>query len=164
MGFQSTVNYKQGFGVVGEIYRSGPFRGQSLILDSADAANNVIGRAFTVKSEGRAQAGGDGGVFAGILANPKVYPLQGTAVGGSLAPSLTLPNEAQAEFITVGEVIVYFENAFTAGQGVFYDDDTGKIYAGTASTHQTQISGAYVSHYTSDDAGLGVVTLNTQQS
>ncbi len=164
MPFQTTVAYNAGFGVPGELFRDGPFRGNSLIIESGDAALNVIGNAFTIVSEGKAEAGGDG-IFAGILGCPKQYASRGTVLGGPLAPTLTLANNEQADFITVGEVNVYFNNAFTVGQGVYFDSRTGEIFAGTAGGgYQNQITGAYVSHFTSNVAGLGVVTLNTQQS
>ena len=52
------------------------------------------------------QAGGTG-VFAGILANPKVYSNLGTVAGGTLAASLTLPNGVIAEFVeeTAGLIV-----------------------------------------------------------
>ena len=49
MTFQATVYDNIGFGVVGELFLDGPLRAQPGRLDSASAANNVIGRAFTVK-------------------------------------------------------------------------------------------------------------------
>lgn len=126
MSFQSTVNFVQGFGVVGELYRDGPTRAQSLILNSGSAANNVIGRAFTLQAEGMAQAGGTA-PFVGILANPKTYASFGTTGGGPLAPTITLANNGQAEFVTIGEIIVSFAGAFNIGDGVLYDTTTGAI-------------------------------------
>lgn len=164
MGFQSSVAFNQGYGVVGEYNRFGPSRGQSLILESDNPANNEIGRAFTIKSEGKAEAGGDG-AFAGILAWPKEQVSDGTLAGGPLAATLVLPNQAQAGFITMGEINVYYNNAFTIGQGVYFDNRDGKIYAGTAAGgYQEQIVGAYVSRQSSGVAGIGALTLNTQQS
>ena len=52
-------------------------------------------------------AGGDAGIFAGILIQPKVAtPLRGTAVGGTLADSLTLPDGTPVELLQMGEVFV----------------------------------------------------------
>ena len=54
MSFQSSVAANIAFGVVGEIYLDGPMRAQPAKLDSADAANNVVGRAFTIADDGTA--------------------------------------------------------------------------------------------------------------
>ncbi|HKO36331.1 MAG TPA: hypothetical protein VJV21_07605, partial [Pyrinomonadaceae bacterium] len=64
--FQSAVNFDQGAGIVGELAFEGPLRALALILNSADAADNVFGRAFcyVAGSEEQAEAGGTG-AFAG---------------------------------------------------------------------------------------------------
>lgn len=128
MGFQSTVDINQGFGVIGELFLDGPVRAQPLTIDSADAANNVIGRYFTIDAENdnKARAGGTGAI-AGILANPKVYASYGTSVGGPLAPTLTLPNEVEAEFVTMGSVIVTLPEAAVIGDLVTYHTTTGVL-------------------------------------
>lgn len=125
MTLQSTVNLAQGFGVVGELFSAGPTRAQSAILNSGNAANNVVGRYFTLSEEGKAQAGGTGPI-AGILANPKEYPLTGTA-GQPLAPSLTLPNGLVGDFVTMGEIIVALPGAAAIGAKVVYDTTTGEL-------------------------------------
>lgn len=131
--FQSTVNTNQAFGIIGEIYKDGTRRAQPGIIDSVGTTNpNRVGRAFTnvAGADGHMTVGGTG-VFAGILANPKVYPERGTAAGGTLAPSLDLPQYAQgAEFVygTTG-LIVYLENAGNIGDTVDYDTTTGQLYA-----------------------------------
>lgn len=124
--FQSTVQYDQGFGVVGELFLDGPLRAQPAILDSADAANNVIGRYFTLDADGHAQAGGVGPI-AGILANPKVYANLGTLNGGALAPSLVLPNNIVAEFVHMGQIIVALPAAANIGDLVTYNTTNGLI-------------------------------------
>jgi len=127
VAFQSSVAIVQGFGVPGEIFLDGPTRAQPLLLDSADAAYNIIGAtAFTVKSEGVAEAGGDG-PFAGILAAPKSYASQGTAAAGTLAPTLTLPNDTVAEFVTMGQIIVTLPAAAAIGDIVLFDNTTGAL-------------------------------------
>lgn len=155
MPFQSTVNLTQGFGVVGELFTESPKRLKSYILNSA---SNPIGYAYTVASEGVAVLGGTG-VFAGILANPKTYALKGTT-SGTLTPTLNLQQYEQGELCTMGEIIVYLNSATAAiGAGVYYDNTTGALYAGTASAGQTQIPNCKVSRYALTAAGLAVIEL-----
>lgn len=131
--FQSTINVELGFGIVGEVYDNGPRRGNNYELNSASAANNVIGRAFTVltsdtgdgKQAGTAGAGGTG-AFAGILANPKSYASFGTSAD-TLAPSLVLPNTTLAEFLTMADIIISVPAACAIGDTVYYDNTTGVL-------------------------------------
>ncbi len=136
MAFQATVKAQQGAGVVGELALDGPFRGQPAILHTADPTLNVVGRACTVTSgatgswaagsAGAADpkplivAAGGAGVFAGILANPKVYALLGTTAGGALASSLTLPNDVAVELVTDGYLWVSLPAASNPGDVVYY--------------------------------------------
>lgn len=130
--FQSTVNINQAFGIIGEVYKSGTLRAQPGIIDSDGvAAPNRVGRVFTnvAGADGHMVIGG-AGVFAGILANPKVYPERGTAAGGTLAPSLDLPQYAAGvEFVymTTG-LVAYFEAAGNIGDTVDFDTATGQLY------------------------------------
>lgn len=125
MGFQSTVNTDQGFGVVGELAFEGPLRAKSLILASDDAAYNIFGRAFTYASQDTVKAGGTG-VFAGILTNPKEHASLGTA-GNSVGATLTLPNGEVASFATMGEFVEAYPAAFNIGDDVLFDTTTGAI-------------------------------------
>lgn len=109
MGFQTTVTGDIRSGVIGEIAFDGPTRAVSAMLDSgAGAANNVVGRAFCYANttNNTVSAGGDGGVFAGILIQPKSHALRGTAADGTLADSLTLPDGTPVELLQMGEVFV----------------------------------------------------------
>jgi hypothetical protein len=129
MAFQTVVSLYTGSGVPGEPYTNYPMRAQSLTIDSASAAYNIIGSTcFTVLSPGFAQAGnGSGNLgFAGFLFNPKVYALQG-AGGNTLNPSLVLPNFTQGEFITEGTLWVLLPNTANVGDIVVYDNVTGAI-------------------------------------
>lgn len=143
MPFQTSVLAQIAFGVVGELAYEGPLRAQPGLLDSANAANNVIGRAFSIKtgatgswaagsagaSDPKAilmEAGGNG-PFGGILANPKVYTTAGGA-GGSLSPSMTLPNDTVAEFVTeTPGIIVEFPATTNAGDWVYYLQADGTL-------------------------------------
>ena len=148
MPFQSSVAAQIGFGVVGELAYDGPMRAQPGVLDSASAANNVIGRAFSIKSGGTGswaagsagaadpkplvmQAGTAGAPFGGILANPKTYANPGTTGGGTLANNLTLPNGTVAEFITEGDVVVEFTATTNPGDWVYYLHSTGALVTTT---------------------------------
>jgi hypothetical protein len=165
MTLQTSVNFNTGLGVVGEIFDNGPYRAQPYILNSTDAGDNVIGRAFTVDSEGVAEAGGTG-VFAGILANPKVMPLQGDS-NGTLNPSLTLPNGQIGEFVTEGQMIVALGASAAIGDIVVFD--TAGSNPGTLSTiapgadlpSGKAFAHAKVTRFTVAAAGLAVIELNT---
>lgn len=135
-GPQTTVNFVRALGVPGEFAYSGPNRTKAGILDSASAAYNIIGAtAFTVKTAADdqnpnapmiVQAGGTG-VFAGILANPKVYASFGTTAGGPLAPTMVLANDVNAEFVQMGELVVTVPAACNVGDKVLYDNTTGAL-------------------------------------
>jgi hypothetical protein len=164
MAFQSTVSANMGFGVVGEIFDDGPRRAQPFILRSDDAALNVFGRAFTVLSEGVAEAGKDGAqVFAGILINPKAHASYGTAAGGPLAPTLTLANEVVGELCSEGSIVVTLPGAANIGDLVYFTDATGVLTTtapgAAAPANSTLIEGAYVDRFTVAGAGLAVITL-----
>jgi hypothetical protein len=135
---QTTVFFRQGFGVVGEVFDNGPSRVQSYTLDSASAAYNVFGVGFSVlgsttPSGGQAnmntaQAGNPStsAVFAGILISPKNSPLYGDGVN-PLNPSLTLPNNVQGQLLIEGAVVVAFAAAAAIGNWVVYDQTTGAL-------------------------------------
>lgn len=160
MSFQSTVSLAQGFGVVGERYTDSPFRAQSYILTSADASYNVFGRGFTITSQGVAAAGGTG-IFAGILIDPKIHPLQGT-VSGTLASSLTLPNSAQATLCTEGTIIVTLAATAAIGDRVVFDTTTGILSTVAPGANLPVGKGdafATIDYFTVTVAGLAVITL-----
>ena len=160
MGFQSTINLAMGFGVVGEIYLDGPTRAQPGIVKGATPALIVVGSAYTIDTaDGQFTPGGTG-VFGGIMINPKTLSSNGTAAGGALAPTITVPVGSVAEFVTsTPGVIVALANAATIGQGVFFTNATGALSAGTAGGGQTQIAGAQVVRYSNVAAGLAVISL-----
>lgn len=181
MAFQSTVNNNIGFGIPGELFLEGPLRAQPAVLNSGTPANNVIGRAFTIATNGQAtaayeastdpapmqvQAGGTG-VFAGILANPKVYANLGTAAGGTLAANMTLPNGTVVELVqeTAG-IIVTLPAAANTGDWVYFTNATGALVTtapgAAAPASSTRIPGATVERYILAAGGLAVITMNTQ--
>jgi len=133
MPFQSTLNINLGFGVVGELFDDSPVRSAPWNLVSADPTYNVVGRAFTAVTSNPADgsaaavaAAGGTGVFAGLLANPKVYASQGGATG-TLSATLALPNNTLAELISMGHVIVAVPGACAIGDQLTYNTTTGAL-------------------------------------
>jgi hypothetical protein len=158
MPFQTTVvNEKLPFGVVGEIALLGPCRAHPYVLDSADALENVVGRAFTVKSEGVAQVGGDAGVFAGILVNPKEYAYAG--VMGEINGLLAAPNGTTVTLLDMGFIWAKLNGSAAIGSLVAYDDDTGELIAGAAGAGQTQVPNCKVVQYTVGANGYALLQL-----
>lgn len=166
MAFQSTVNFAQGAGVVGELFVQSPRIALEYILNSADAAYNVFGRCFTVVSQGVAEAGNpdEDAIFAGFLVNPKGSTTSGTVAGGSLAPTLTLPNYSQGELLTEGIIWVSLPAAAAIGDLVVYDNTTGALSTiAPDAALPTGKSFAYAEVYafTVAAAGLAVVRVDT---
>lgn len=178
MSFQSAVSSNIGFGVVGEAYLDGPLRAQPAVLNSASAANNVFGRAFTIVDDGTASfetsadpqplkvgAGGTT-VFAGILANPKEHVLAGTT-GDTLAPSLTLPNGTVVTLVQeCAGLIVTLPAGFAVGDWVWYNTTTGILQAtapnASAPANTARVPNSRVERFESAAAGLAVISFNAQ--
>lgn len=163
MTYQSTVSLSQGFGVVGEVFDTGPRRAQSYTLNSVSAANNVFGRGFSYVIDGTAQVGNPTGTaaFVGILANPKAHALYGNSTD-PLAPSLTLPNFVQADLMTMGSMIVSLPATATVGDLVVYDNTTGAlttIAPGASTPVGKSPAYAFVDRYSETGGGLAVITL-----
>ena len=135
MGFQSSINVFAAAGVPGDLAFDGPIRSAPYNLYGANP--NVVGYAYTISSDanpnptsgsslaGTARAGGTG-VFAGILVNPKSYPLVGDGTN-PLNPSLVLPNYAIGELLTMGEIFVDLPGGASVGDLVTYDTTTGEL-------------------------------------
>ncbi|MCP4122229.1 MAG: hypothetical protein GY751_10790 [Bacteroidetes bacterium] len=160
MSFQSTVRLVQTTGIIGEIIFDGPHRARPLNLNSGGATPNTVGKAFTFDDsvDDEAGAGAIGaGAFAGILINPKHYALYGS----SLTPSLDLPDNTNAEVLSMGTIIVDLSAVDTGkiGEGIYYVDATGVLGSGTAAAGQTQIVGAKIDRENISGAGLAIITL-----
>lgn len=159
--FQQTVGVTQGFSVVGEIYADSPVRCQTYTIDSTDPANNVFGRVFTktAATQGYAEAGGTG-VFAGFLVNPKNSASFGTVAGGTLAPTLTLPNESIAQILSMGTIVVSLPDVANVGDYVYYDLLTGELTTQapeSAPLVGTAFANAVVDYFEVTAAGLAVI-------
>lgn len=177
--FQATVSQNIGFGIVGEIALDGPMRAQPARLVSADAAYNVFGRAFTTTADGSASfntstnpnpitaGAGGAGAFAGILAEPKAHVLAGTVAGGTLAPSLTLPNNTLVTLVQeCAGLIVTLPAAFAVGDWIWYDTTTGVLQstapAASAPAGTARVPNARVVRYGSAAAGLAVIEISAR--
>ena len=125
---QSTVFNQSGFGVPGELFTNAPWKAESFTLVSALASYNVIGAtAYTGTSQGVAEAGSGGDFgFAGILANPKTQALRGDGTN-PLNPSLVLPNQSQADLVTMGNLVVTLPDNANIGDSVIFDNTTGAL-------------------------------------
>ena len=138
MPFQTEVRIDQTTGIVGDIVLDGPLRGQPGILNSTSAANNVIGRAFRHIAGQDLMVSADvatGSVFAGILANSKRYATSGTAAGGTLAPTLMLPNNANVTLVTMTSgILVMLATTANIGDNVFFATATGILSAASGTT------------------------------
>lgn len=163
MAFQNTVRIEQTTGIIGEIIFDGPSRSRPYNLDSQGATPNTVGFAFTcvtgVDDLARAGSAG-GGAFAGILVNPKVYATSGP-ITGALDPTLDLPDNTNAELMTMGTIIVNLTSVDTGdkGEGIFYTDLTGELGSGTAAGGETQIANAKIDRKNVTGPGLAIITL-----
>lgn len=178
MPFQTAIGANIGFGVPGELFLNGPLRAQPARLNTGTPANNVIGRAFTIVTDATGStdtaadpaplvvAAGGTGVFAGILANPKVYSNIGTTAGGTLAPNIVLPNNTMVELVqeTAG-LIVALGAACDIGDWVYFLTATGEIVTAApgldnAPANSARVPGGHVVRYNSAAAGLAVIAFN----
>ncbi|ASG88413.1 structural cement protein Gp24 [Salmonella enterica] len=162
MAFPSTVNKTLAFGIPGEFYADGPCRVRHGILQSSDTKNNVFGRAFC-QSGDHVSAGGNADYFVGIMINPKAYPMYGDSTN-PLTATLTLPNGTDAEFCSMGILIVNFPDAVAIGQKVVFDTTTGELStiaasATSAGTGKGFVPNCKVTHFTTSGAGPAVITL-----
>ncbi len=165
MTFQSTVRIDQTTGIVGDVYISGPMEGKPGILQSTAATNNVIGRAFRHVANSDLEVSADvaaGAAFAGILANSKRYATSGTAAGGTLASTLTLPNEAEVELVSkTSGIIVQLSTDGAIGENVFFATATGILASdpGTTLAGHELIPNAVVVRMNIPAAGLAIIKL-----
>lgn len=125
MALQSTVNIEMGFGIVGELANNAPYTAKPYNLVSTPQTN-VVGKYFTVSSEGVARAGGTG-ALAGILMHPKAYAARGTSAGGALAPTITLADNEIGELLVAGEIIIAVPAAAAIGDALTYNTTTGVL-------------------------------------
>ena len=168
MAFQTAIQFRYTEGFVGEIIADGPVRARTWRLNSQLVLPNTVGFAYTFESDAAGTAGNQGtgivvvggpGVFAGIAVMPKTLTLNGTAAGGSLAPSYNMLPDTKCELLDMGKIVVNLTTtANTYGLGVYYVTATGALGAGTAAAGQVQIPNAKVISNTTQ-AGRAVIQL-----
>lgn len=156
MGQTSVTNAVLGSGVVGEFYSTEPQGTRSLILNSASAANNVIGRVATFVDDEDQQAGVAASTrFAGIIGFPK------SLIRQTLDASSTIPNGTVAELINQGYVFVSLPAAADKGDFVYYSNTTGALatVAPTAAppAGHTRLPGGTVQIFNVTAAGIAVI-------
>ncbi len=152
MSFQQSVLRQYTTGFPGEIVRDGPQRAKPARIVSETigtdpgASTNRISRAFGYSSEVAAQGSTraameaqvvvGGAVFFGVLGHPKHYALNGTAAGGSLAPSLDLPKGALGEFFDMATGLVAELFNHTGGSlNINYGDQVAFVPAGISAAN-----------------------------
>lgn len=155
---QTTVNAKQGFGLVGSFYDDSARRVAPYNLKANSGVNPKIGNVFTIDSTDVESAViGGSGVFGGILVSPHEYALSG------LAASLELPAGTIGQLCTFGHVVVKSATAVSVGNVAGFDNATGAIsaYADAASVPEgsTLIPNAKFILVNAEANGLAVLEL-----
>lgn len=124
----------------------------------------TVSASQTVTSGALTATGGVDLVFAGIMCNPKAAALYGTAAG-TLTPTLAIPDNSQADFLTMGDVNSAVGTACGIGDLVAYNVTTGALSTfapgGTPPAGCVAVPNAVVYRYpvTSGSGGLTVARL-----
>lgn len=101
---QTTVNVKQAFGIAGEVYDLTPYRVDARIV----AAPATFGKPAGMSTTGTFadMASTTYTKFVGIFVRPKEEVSFGTAAGGPLAATLTVPAGRAVQIMSMGRVVV----------------------------------------------------------
>lgn len=124
----------------------------------------TVSASQTVASGALTTSGGTNRVIAGLMVNPKEATSWG-ATGATLAPTLAIPDQSQAEFATMGDFVVSVPGTCSIGDLLAYNVTTGALstYApgGSVPAGCAQIPNASVYRYpiTSNSGGLTVARL-----
>lgn len=108
-------------------------------VDAIAGTNATIGRAFTLDADGSSAVMGGTGAFLGIFVNP-----HNQAIYNGLVPTLSVPDGVSGVMAKSGYIFVALSNTATVGQQVYFENATGILGAGVASSGQTQIKGCQV--------------------
>jgi hypothetical protein len=130
MSIQNTIRQFPTDAFPGDFVLDGPIRSQSVLLQSADATLNLIGRAVTLvaATDGAAIVGGTT-VFGGILTNSKQYASLGGS-SGPLSATLALPNALPVQATTVAPgIAVITSTTANIGDQVYFVTATGVLGA-----------------------------------
>lgn len=163
MAVQKTIRQFQTTGIVGDIVLSGPVRAQAGMLNTTNAALNVVGSAMThvTGENGKFTIGGTG-AFAGILSNSKLYALNGTTAG-TLEPTMALPNNTVVQGVTLTSgILVNLKSAAAIGNKIEFSQTDGTLQAnstGTASEGYTLIPNSKIVRFNTSGAGEAIVEL-----
>lgn len=112
----------------------------------------------TVASTTITGASGPITTFGGILANAKQNALFGTSAGGTLAPTLNVPDKAQADILEMGEMVLYSNTACSIYDTLVYNIITGAISTvapgATPGANLRAVPNGVVSRFNTAAAGL----------
>ena len=124
MGFQTTVNAKQPYGVVGELHDSSVKRVAAYKCATGVKVGNPAFRNSTGAAAGKITdvfASGTAAEYLGIIVNPKEYVIE----DGSLEATLVLPKESEAQVASLGHINVQVCEAVKAGNDAYYKAGSG---------------------------------------
>lgn len=132
MPFQSTVRFDQAGGVPGDFMNDGPTRAEPGVALTAVTVGCAVSESPT--QPGRWQLGLIAGALRfGVVTNAKQYAARGTQAGGTLAPTLSLPEASEIEVCTMGHIWAASTTASSVpGWVVQFDNTTGVISAKAA--------------------------------
>lgn len=166
MTFQTAMNFFKSPGIPGDLAFMGPDpRVQTRIINSSGTPN-VFGYVYTESADGDTVTSntvtvGGTGLFAGVLVQPKAAHTFGTVAGGGLAPTLTLPDKASGEMLSLGSYFAVLPTGWKVGDVVSYTAATGAIadtFAAQAIFTAAQATTVLtVSAITSGNIGIGTV-------
>lgn len=165
MGFQSSINVKQAFGVPGDFYDDSPRTVAPAIVESGTVSSVVspvvVGGAVSFKdiTTNPAIVVPGGTAFAGIAVGSKQYVNY-----SGLDATLSLKDGSIADICTEGHIVVKSVDAVVVGYQAQYNTTTGEIGAvvagGTASDGFALIPNSKYVLVNAEANGLAVLELN----
>ena len=152
----SVTNNFQATGIPGEFSRSHNQESRGAIINSAVAANNVVGRVVNTFDGNDSNVGvAANGNFAGILCSPKA------SIRATLAAQAFLPNESQVEVAERGYLFVTLGAVAANGDFVYYGNTTGILATAppetTAPAAHTRVPGGLVKGSNVTSAGVAEI-------
>lgn len=156
MGFQTTVNAKQPYGVVGEMHDTSVKRVAAYELATGVKVGNPAFRVATGADAGKITdvfATGTAAEYVGVIVNPKEYVIE----DGSLEATLVLPKTAVAQCASLGHINVVVCEPVKAGNDAYYKAGSG--WCATKQTGATAQCGAVLGKFICDGATGETVAL-----
>lgn len=156
MGFQTTINTKQPYGVVGEMHDSSVKRVSAYECATGVKIGNPAYRNTTGDSVGKITdvfASGTAGEYLGIIVNPKEYVIE----EASLEATLVIPKASIAQVASIGHVNVQVCEPVKAGDAAYYKAASG--WCKTAQTAGTAQDGAALGKFICDGVTGETVTV-----